>query len=421
MPNGLDAPTLRDLRWLLGFLSVASTIAYGVIVATEPRIRQPLTLAAFTILLAVHLTLHWLLLRLSARSRWIIAYTIVQGILFLAVALIAHTPSMVFTLSASLVGEAVGSLGLGRRGLLAASYYVLLVAVSFVAIFGWHGALWWIVGTVAIAVTSAFYTLLFKRQAQARQQAQALLQDLEAANRQLTEYAARVEDLTTAAERQRMARELHDTLSQGLAGLVLQLEAVAAHLRASRPERALTIAEEAMETARGTLAESRRAIADLRQGAPRDLGEAARQEAEHFSSSTGIPCAVEIALPVAPAEAVTEAASRVLAEGLTNIARHARAHDVRLRIATISEAEELELEICDDGIGFEPASVEAGHFGLLGMRERVELAGGRLEVRSAPGKGTQLVIRFPLQNGAPAAALGEAPRRNDGGDAAGSQ
>ena len=79
-----------------------------------------------------------------------------------------------------------------------------------------------------------------------------LLAELETANRQLTEYAARVEDLTIAAERQRMARELHDTLSQGLAGLILQLEAADAHLAANRPERARGILEQSMEKARGT-------------------------------------------------------------------------------------------------------------------------------------------------------------------------
>jgi NarL family two-component system sensor histidine kinase YdfH len=328
-----------------------------------------------------------------------IAYTIVQGLLFLAVTLIAHTPSMIFTLSACLVGEAIGSLGMSRRGFLGASYYLSLVVVSFVLLYGWHGSLWWIIGTVAVAVSSTFYTILFKGQADARQRAQALLKDLEAANLQLTEYASRVEELTTVAERQRMARELHDTLSQGLAGLVLQLEAVAAHLKADRPGRALGIVQEAMEKARGTLAESRRAIADLRQSGPRDLGEVARQEAEHFASSTGIPCAVEIALPRVLPEPVGEAAGRALVEALTNVARHARARNVNLRIATIEEPKQLELEICDDGVGFDPASIEAGHYGLLGMRERAQLAGGRLEVHSTPGRGTQLVIRFPLENG----------------------
>jgi len=114
-----------------------------------------------------------------------------------------------------------------------------------------------------------------------------LLAELESANRQLTEYAARVEDLTIAAERQRMARELHDTLSQGLAGLILQLEAADAHLAADRPERARGILEQSMEKARGTLKEARQVIDDLRQPAGHDL--AGRRRHRQHPSPTAQP------------------------------------------------------------------------------------------------------------------------------------
>jgi NarL family two-component system sensor histidine kinase YdfH len=236
---------------------------------------------------------------------------------------------------------------------------------------------------------------LYSRQAEAREQAQSLLKDLEAANRQLSEYASRVEDLTIANERQRMARELHDTLSQGLAGLILQLEAADAHLAGNRPERARGILQQSMEKARGTLAEARQAIDDLRRPAERDLVEAVEREADHFTIATGIPCEPQIELTVDVPDPVAETVIRAISEGLTNIARHAKAGNVTLRL-TGSE-KELEIEICDDGIGFDPESVEAGHYGLLGMRERVRLAGGRLEVQSVAGKGTRLVIRFPLE------------------------
>jgi NarL family two-component system sensor histidine kinase YdfH len=104
---------------------------------------------------------------------------------------------------------------------------------------------------------------------------------------------------------------------------------------------------------------------------------------------------LEISLPEAVPDALVETAIRVVSEGLTNIARHARARKVSLRLA--GDEKELEIEINDDGVGFDPQAIEAGHYGLLGMRERVRLANGSLEVRSEPGKGTQLVIRFPLE------------------------
>ena len=400
----LDPRTPLDLRWLQGMLTLVAAIMYAAVLFTVPAVRQPLHLIAFTVLLVIHLSLHWLLFRIAPHSSQLNAYLIVQGGLFFSIALLSAVPYMIFPLYAGLLGEAIGTLGLKRRGLLAALYYTLLLILGFFLIFDSITSGWMVLVTAAIVVTTVLYTVLYKRQVDARAGAQLLADDLEAANRQLAEYAARVEDLTTAAERQRMARELHDTLSQGLAGLILQLEAVEAHLKGIRPKRALAIVQETKTRARETLAESRQAIAALRQTGARDLGEAARQEADHFTSSTGIPCAVEIALPAALPEPVTEAAIRVITEGLTNIARHARAKNARLRIATNPDPEELEIEIADDGSGFDPAAVEAGHYGLLGMRERVRLAGGRFDVHSEMGMGTQIVIRFPLQSGAPAAA-----------------
>jgi len=257
------------------------------------------------------------------------------------------------------------------------------------------------------------YVVLYSRQAEARMQAQKLLRELEGANRQLTEYAARVEDMTIAAERERMARELHDTLSQGLAGLILQLEAADAHLAANHPERARGILEQSMEKARGTLREARLAIDDLRQPTGGDLAEAIEQEAERFTRATSLECEPSIELKAEVPETVSETAIRVISEGLTNIARHARARNVTLRLSEVGG--EMEIEIRDDGVGFDPKAVQAGHYGLLGMRERVRLAGGRLEVQSEVGKGTCILIQLPLGNNDQTAVSGgrEAARSNN--------
>jgi len=137
---------------------------------------------------------------------------------------------------------------------------------------------------------------------------------LEAANRQLSEYAARVEDLTIAAERQRMARELHDTLSQGLAGLILQLEAVDAHLSHNHPEKAHAIISDAMLQARATLADARRAIDDLRQTTQDDFETSLRLEISRFTDATGIPCIFHAdATPPLP-DPVKETIIRAVAE-----------------------------------------------------------------------------------------------------------
>jgi NarL family two-component system sensor histidine kinase YdfH len=269
---------------------------------------------------------------------------------------------------------------------------------------GWS---WWVLAMLPMTFFVAVYVTMYSRQSEARARAQGLLKELEGANQQLSEYATQVEDLTLANERQRMARELHDTLSQGLAGLILQLEAVDAHLAGNHPERARSILRQSMEKARETLAEARLAIDDLRHDAQTNLEEGVRQEIDHFTDSTGIPCSREIEFPAKLSEQVSETVLRVTREGLTNIARHAKAKRASIRIVNITMEDQLEIEISDDGIGFDPQKVEAGHYGLLGMQERVRLAGGSIDLHSDPGNGTRIGIRIPLSGEKPTASTVE--------------
>jgi NarL family two-component system sensor histidine kinase YdfH len=279
----------------------------------------------------------------------------------------------------------------------AIGYYLLLSLVNYGMIVGWEYTGWWAVGTLPIVVFIAIYITLYSRQSEARARAQALLEDLQVANRQLADYAAQVEDLSIANERQRMARELHDTLSQGLAGLILQLEAADAHLSKNHPQRAQEIVQQAMERARATLSEARLAIGDLRQGSygPARLADSIRLEAIHFTQATGLPCEVEINLPETISEDISEPVLRAVSEGLTNIARHAYASHAAVHVAP--QDDKLLVEICDNGGGFDPNAVQPGHYGLLGMGERIRLAGGTLQIQSDSLNGTKLMLSLPLQ------------------------
>lgn len=249
--------------------------------------------------------------------------------------------------------------------------------------------------TLPIAVFVILFVALYMRQNEAREQAQSLAAKLETANLQLGEYAVQVEELTLAAERQRMARELHDTLSQGLTGLVLQLEAIKAHLEAGRGERAVAIIEQSLARARSTLADSRSVIDDLR-AVPAGMPEAMRAKTERFTQATGIPCELSLALgDTTPPPNTSDHLLRVLNEALTNVTRHAQAGQVWVRLE--AKNNHLELEIRDDGQGFEPGIVTgAGHYGLLGMRERARLVGGTLEIESGTGRGTRIRLVVPI-------------------------
>ena len=244
--------------------------------------------------------------------------------------------------------------------------------------------------------------MLYNRQGEARARAQALLAELEDANRQLAEYAARVEELTLANERQRMARELHDTLSQGLAGLILQLEAADAHL-AQRPRRAGAGDRRSRPCSRRappwpTPAGRSATCARRPPGEPRPGGvRAPGDRALHRGHRHPLPSGDR------PARAAAAGAVR---GGAAHGGRGADQHRPPRARQPVPGARWpradgwLEVRIADDGAGFDPADAEsqAGHYGLLGMRERARLAGGTLDDRQPPGAGTTLVLRLPLED-----------------------
>ena len=196
-------------------------------------------------------------------------------------------------------------------------------------------------------------------------------------------------------ERQRMAGEIHDTLAQGLTGIVTQLEAAGA-----RPADWHRHVETATQLARDSLTEARRSVQALR---PRSLERAPLPEAlaevvERWSGVTGVPAELTTtgtARPLLPE--IEVALLRTAQEALANVGKHANATRVGL---TLSYMEDLvTLDVRDDGTGFDPAGVPAGTteggFGLTAMRERVRRIAGTLAVESEPGAGTAISACAP--------------------------
>jgi two-component system NarL family sensor kinase len=206
--------------------------------------------------------------------------------------------------------------------------------------------------------------------------------------------------LAETEERNRLAREIHDTIAQGLAGLTLQLEAADALLTRD-PSRARAALGQAIELSRAALEEVRRSVLDLR-AAPLEgltLGAALRRLAEQFRREQGIQCRCVISgsdRPLSPR--IEVGVYRVAQEALANAARHARATSVRvhLDLGGIAVGGSLRLTVEDDGSGFDPNLPVRGHYGLLGMRERARLLGGALHLASAPGAGTRVELAVPL-------------------------
>ena len=355
-------------------------------------------LAVFTfVLFFLHIGLYWMNFLPGNRGRrwWLFYYPAQTLLMIIGVLLLngrsAVGTSFIFSATICMVGEALGVWGNSRRSLLLGTFYIGML-ISLLFVFTEREQFY-------AALTELFvnggaiilFMVLLNQQLAEREKARELAESLESANAKLAANAARIETLTLQNERQRMARELHDTLAQGVAGLVLQLEAVKAHLASDHRDRASTIVDQALTRARGTLAESRAAIDNLR-NAPADLGDSVREKVDRFMQATGIPC--ELELSVQENQLSTEVADHtlnILSEALANVMKHAQATkvDVRFRL----HQDHLELEVRDDGTGFAiDRQTGAGRYGLLGMRERARLSGGLFIIDSKPQDGT--VVRL---------------------------
>jgi signal transduction histidine kinase len=241
-------------------------------------------------------------------------------------------------------------------------------------------------------------------QSERRKQA---LAELAEANTRLAEYAeenaelqarliAQAREAGVRAERERLAGEIHDTIAQGLTGIITQLEA--ASQVAEHPQTRQRLSN-ACALARESLAEARRSVQALRPE-PLEVGQlpdAVSDVADRWSTAHGIPVDVSVtgtARALHPEVEVT--LLRVVQEGLANVARHAHAGKVGVTLSYMEDV--VVLDVRDDGCGFDTGAASSG-FGLVAMRARVTRLGGHLAVESAPGQGTAVsasVMAIPV-------------------------
>lgn len=201
------------------------------------------------------------------------------------------------------------------------------------------------------------------------------------------------------AERTRIAREMHDTLVQGCVGVSTLIEAAVGSAR-SDPDQMLEWLDNARIHLRMTLDEARQALADLRHDSfENGLASALSDLTRNVSDEKGIAVSLEVeGDPVHLPDSTNRALTLVAREALRNAVAHAKPSSVRVRLSFASSVIRMGIE--DDGCGFAPSAqrlAEDGHFGILGMRERMEQIGGSLEVSSSSGKGTTVGATLPLR------------------------
>jgi len=205
-----------------------------------------------------------------------------------------------------------------------------------------------------------------------------------------------IEQVMTAQddERRRIARELHDETGQSLTALLVGLRTIEGSRTAAQ---AVELAQRLRATTAQTLIDVGRLWRGLHPGVLDDLGLAAAvtRHAEEFAQAHKIAMTVQTEGldPDGLSPLLQGTVYRVLQEALTNVARHARAQQVNVRL--VRGADSVELRVQDDGAGFKPGN--SGRLGLRGMRERAALLGGSVKVDSHPGAGTTITVRIPVR------------------------
>ena len=280
-----------------------------------------------------------------------------------------------------------------------AVWITIFSAVTFVAYLMFSDGM----GLVAVPIYVAgyiFFAVFAQQTARAeaaRAESQRLLDQLQEAHRQLQDLSAQAEDLAVSQERNRLAREMHDTLGHRLTVASVQLQAVE-RLITTEPARVIQMTGSAREQVKEALADLRHTVATLRAPLEADLAlePALKRLAGSFELATGI--AVQLALPQLAPELPgphRQALYRGAQEGLTNIQKHAQATHAWLQLAQQTGA--VTLTVRDNGVGLNGnnGSNSTG-FGLRGLRERAAQLDGTLCVETLAGGGTQLVLTLPL-------------------------
>lgn len=274
-----------------------------------------------------------------------------------------------------------------------------------------------VIGLLLLGVSTAFCIAMAKAistEKASRAHAEALYSELEISHKKLRAYAEKVADLAAAEERNRLARDIHDSLGHYLTAISVQLE------------KALAFRERNPEEADQAIRDAKRAAKEALQDVRQSMG-ALRSTQETFCLSEALTALVQttrrggwnVEFRMEGQEgrfskAALLALFRAAQEGLTNIQKHARAERAMLVVRLDENAASLELT--DNGCGFDPDTVvgpgarNGNGFGLRGLQERVELIGGSMRIESAPERGSKLLITVPRDPLAPNGSLGMSVR-----------
>ncbi|GHO85034.1 sensor histidine kinase [Dictyobacter formicarum] len=394
--DSLNSSSLPKLQKLQSGVVVASTLPLSSVLL-------------FLLLVALYSFLLWRGLSGRVQPRFLWLYFLFQGLFVVAMQWVVEQPNLALNCYLVLTLCAVAMFKRAVPALLIGTSYLLLFFVSlsippsYDVPLGMNlAALWLSFWSFSDLTTIVFfvlgYLMLYLQQSSAQRELEQAHLELQGAYSRLAVSSRQIETLTLLTERQRIARELHDTLAQGIAGMIMQLEVTSAQMHRKNYQQAQQVLSQALFYARTTLQDARHAITDLRSKTPRvdQFVESVQGEIAHFFQMTGIVCHAHLDDLIHTPTHACEHILRVIGEGLSNVARHAQARQVSVEVRVVERW--LSILVHDDGQGFDPANqaLYTGHYGLLGLQERANLVEGTLSVSSSDGKGTTLEFRNPL-------------------------
>lgn len=361
----------------------------AVIFLQEPIERTKESVSGFTIVLLIFAVFFWRREKIFKRHNRL--YFAIQGLIVFDCAVIMPSgyETIYLSLLPMLMFQSITVYESKLEKLLTSTLYYIIFCITMITTEGWQGLIHYLPLFFLITVVLQIYSALYIKQVSLRIQYQKNAKELELSKDKIAE-------LTLSNERQRMARDLHDTLSQGLVGIVMKLEAVQSLLETERTDRAKIVISDIQLNARKTLAESRQVIDDLRQISQKYINceEELNKEIILFTTKNPIPIVFDFKVETKLSMAATKHLIYILREALNNITKHAKASHVRVSLIEVES--KLVFDIKDDGIGFDIAyhAKIPGHYGLIGLEERVKALEGTIAITSKKRSGTHIHIEL---------------------------
>ncbi len=322
----------------------------------------------------------------KSRFRWLFPIYLLAQVVITLVLLFWPNSSDIYAVLFCILSMQVMQRFPPRSGAISIAAFSLLAAFPLIQIYQIVNGIAFAFIYAAANLLLGFYSLATRRAQEARAQNQALARQLEEGNRRLQTYAASMEQLAVARERQRFARELHDSVTQTLFSMTLTTQSAALVLERD-PSRVQAQLDRLGSLAQNALSEMRVLIAEL--DTQRGEGRLSERLRAHLAArplpdNLSVTVEAEGALPLSFAE--EQALFRIAQEAVNNIVKHARASHACIRLYL---AEPVSMEIQDDGIGFDLEGARGGgRIGLSSMQERAAEIGWELRIMTGPGAGT---------------------------------